>query len=167
MILSPGPKPSTCCRNWPGRPHLVKSTCRRIPPPRSWPPATLSAPESPSAAAGCGKTNTDTIPGIYEKVQDLDIGQVGGPIRLEEGYSVFKLVEREEEQVKPFNRATQRQARALVKIQKKWTRYAQYMESLREIYPVRIMEENLVKLDRLAPVNSKERNAARTTSSSG
>lgn len=76
-------------------------------------------------------------------------------------------MEREEEQVKPFNRATQRQARALVKIQKKWTRYAQYMESLREIYPVRIMEENLVKLDRLAPVNSKERNAARTTSSSG
>lgn len=82
------------------------------------------------------------FPGISDLAHDLEIGQVGGPVRTQRGYSVFKVVDRQREHI-PYTEDSQRRARAYVLIDKAQHRYIEYMRSLRKIYPITIHEAHL------------------------
>ena len=87
-------------------------------------------------------------PRIYEAVQALGVGAVGGPIKVEEGYSVFKVEERKRETY-PYDDNSQRRARAYVKIDKARNGYVNYVRGLRQQYPVAIFAENLARMHQL------------------
>ena len=87
-------------------------------------------------------------PRIYEAVQSLEVGEVGGPIKVEEGYSVFKVEERTRETY-PYDDNSQRRAQAYVKIDKARNGYVNYVRGLRQKYPVAIFEENLARMHQL------------------
>lgn len=82
------------------------------------------------------------FPGVSDLAQDLEVGQVGGPVRTQRGYSVFKVVDRQREHI-PYNEDSQRRARAYVLIDKAQDRYVEYVRSLRKIYPITIHEAHL------------------------
>ena len=83
--------------------------------------------------------------GIYEVAAGMAIGQIGGPVRTRRGYSVFKVVDRQQE-LTPYDAESQRRATAYVKIDKVRRSYVDYVRSLREKYQVEIFEENLRQL---------------------
>ena len=82
------------------------------------------------------------FPGVSELAQGLDVGAVGGPVRTQEGYSVFKVVDRQREHI-PYDEDSQRRARAYVRIDKAQRDYVKYVRSLRKVYTVNIIEERL------------------------
>ena len=85
------------------------------------------------------------FPDIYRVVQGMQPGQVGGPLKIDAGYSVFKVIDRIKE-LTPFNDESQRRARAYVHIDKSKRAYVKFVRGLREKYPVKIIEENLQKI---------------------
>ena len=82
------------------------------------------------------------FPGVSDLAQDLAVGQVGGPVRTQRGYSVFKVVDRQREHI-PYTEDSERRARAYVLIDKAQNRYVEYVRSLRKIYPITIHEDHL------------------------
>ena len=82
------------------------------------------------------------FPGVSDLAQDLTVGQVGGPIRTQRGYSVFKVVDRQREHI-PYTEDSERRARAYVLIDKAQHRYVEYVRSLRKVYPITIHEGHL------------------------
>ncbi|MSR84128.1 MAG: hypothetical protein EXS58_14590 [Candidatus Latescibacteria bacterium] len=94
-------------------------------------------------------------PQLYDAVQTLGVGQVGGPVKVEEGYSVFKVEERKQE-LTPYDADSQRRARAYVKIDRAKRGYVDYVRALRQKYPVVIREENWPRRHESARVEAKE-----------
>ena len=82
------------------------------------------------------------FPGVSDLAQDLEVGQVGGPVRTQRGYSVFKVLDRQREHI-PYTEDSERRARAYVLIDKAQNRYVEYVRSLRKIYPITIHEDHL------------------------
>ena len=82
-------------------------------------------------------------PHLYDLSQDMEIGQVGGPIKVAEGYSVFKIVDREAAKLKPFNAASKKRATAYVRINKAKHGYVEFISALREKYNVEIFPANI------------------------
>ena len=82
---------------------------------------------------------------LTEVMHGLDIGQVGGPVKIKEGYSIFKILERRQEK-SPYNEESQRRSNAYVKVDKAKRGYVKYVRSLREKYPVDINEDSLQKI---------------------
>ena len=74
------------------------------------------------------------------------MGDVGGPVKVRGGYSVFKVVEKQPPPKKPYHIFSQRRARAYVKIARSQKAYVQYMRGLHEQYSVEIFEDNLLKI---------------------
>ena len=89
--------------------------------------------------------NQSYFPEITEVMNELEIGQVGGPVKLKEGYSVFKILERKQEK-SPYTAESERRSHAYVKVDKAKRSYVKYVQSLREKYPVEINEEILQKI---------------------
>ena len=89
--------------------------------------------------------NQSYFPEITEVMNELEIGQVGGPVKLKEGYSVFKILERKQEK-SPYNEESERRSHAYVKVDKAKRGYVKYVRSLRDKYPVEINEEMLQKI---------------------
>jgi peptidyl-prolyl cis-trans isomerase C len=85
------------------------------------------------------------FPDIYRVVQGMKPGQVGGPLKIDAGYSVFKVIDRTKE-LTPFNDEAERRARAYVHIDKSKRGYVKFVRDLRQKYPVKIIEENLQKI---------------------
>ena len=85
------------------------------------------------------------FPVLSAAVRDVAVGEVGGPVKTERGYSVFKVLERTREQI-PYNAESQRRARAYVRIDKSKRDYVQFVRNLRNKYPVEIVEGSLAKL---------------------
>ena len=83
---------------------------------------------------------------IYKVAKDLQVGSVGGPIKVRGGYSVFKVEEKQPAPKKPYHIFSQRRARAYVKIARTQEAYVQYMRGLHEKYAVEIFEDNLLKI---------------------
>lgn len=83
---------------------------------------------------------------IYKVAKDLQVGDVGGPIKVRGGYSVFKVEEKQPAPKKPYHIFSQRRARAYVKIARSQDAYVQYMRGLHEKYSVEIFEDNLLKI---------------------
>jgi len=82
-------------------------------------------------------------PHIYDLSQDMEIDQVGGPIKVAEGYSVFKIVDREAAKPKPFNTASKKRATAYVRINKAKHGYVEFVSALREKYNVEVFPANV------------------------
>ena len=85
------------------------------------------------------------FPDIYRAAQDMQPGEVGGPLKVDTGFSVFKVVDRTRE-LTPFNDEAVRRARAYVHIDKSKRGYVKFVRNLRQKYPVKIIEENLQKI---------------------
>ena len=85
------------------------------------------------------------FPVLSAAVQEVAVGEVGGPLKTERGYSVFKVLERTREQI-PYNAESQRRARAYVRIDKSKRDYVRFVRNLRNKYPVEIVEGSLEKL---------------------
>ena len=85
------------------------------------------------------------FPVLSAAVRDVAVGEVGGPLKTERGYSVFKVLERTREQI-PYNAESQRRARAYVRIDKSKRDYVRFVRNLRNKYPVEIVEGSLGKL---------------------
>ena len=83
---------------------------------------------------------------LYKVAKDLQVGDVGGPVKVRGGYSVFKVVEKQPPPKKPYHVFSQRRARAYVKIARSQEAYVQYMRGLHEQYAVEIFEDNLLKI---------------------
>ena len=83
---------------------------------------------------------------IYKVAKDLQVGDVGGPVKVRGGYSVFKVVEKQPAPKKPYHVFSERRARAYVKIARSQKAYVQYMRGLHEKYSVEIFEDNLLKI---------------------
>lgn len=82
-------------------------------------------------------------PHLYDLSEDMEIGQVGGPIKVAEGYSVFKIVDQEAATLKPFNAASKKRATAYVRINKAKHGYVEFVSALREKYAVKIFLANI------------------------
>ena len=85
-------------------------------------------------------------PHLYDLSQDMEVGQVGGPIKVAEGYSVFKIIDREAAKLKPFNAASKKRATAYVRINKAKHGYVEFVSALREKYDVEIFPANIPNL---------------------
>ncbi len=73
--------------------------------------------------------------GIYDLAHSLPVGQVGGPVQVQGGHSVFKVLDRHQKK-HPYDATSRRRATAYVKIDKSKRGYVRYVYSLREQYPV-------------------------------
>ncbi len=82
---------------------------------------------------------------IYDLAQELEIGAIGGPIKAENGFSVFKVLERKQP-IREYNADSQRRSFAYVKIDKSKRSYVKYVRSLREKFQVEIFEKKLEDL---------------------
>ncbi len=83
---------------------------------------------------------------IYKVAKNLQVGDVGGPVKVRGGYSVFKVEEKQPPPKKPYHIFSQRRARAYVKIARSQKAYVQYMRGLHKKYSVEIFEDNLIKV---------------------
>jgi parvulin-like peptidyl-prolyl isomerase len=90
------------------------------------------------------------FPEIFDLVQQLEAGQIGGPLRVRDGFSVFKILGKERKAV-TYDKDAQRRATAYVKIDKANRGYVAYVRGLRERYPVRILADNLETMSRTTP----------------
>ena len=72
---------------------------------------------------------------IYDLAHSLPVGQVGGPVQVQGGYSVFKVLDRHQKK-HPYDATSRRRATAYVKIDKSKRGYVRYVRSLREQYLV-------------------------------
>ncbi len=78
---------------------------------------------------------------LFEGARQLGVGEIGGPVELEDGWSVFKVVERTPSQVKPFNETSQKRARAYVKLDRYQRSFAEFVELLRERHKVQVFAD--------------------------
>ena len=83
---------------------------------------------------------------LYKVAKGLQVGDVGGPVKVRGGYSVFKVMEKQPPPKKPYHVFSQRRARAYVQIARTQHAYVQYMRRLREQYSVEIFADNLLKI---------------------
>lgn len=83
---------------------------------------------------------------LYKVAKALQVGDVGGPVKVRGGYSVFKVVEKQPPPKKPYHVFSERRARAYVKIARSQKAYVQYMRGLHKKYSVEIFEDNLLKI---------------------
>ena len=76
-------------------------------------------------------------PQLYEAVQEAAIGEIVGPVQVKGGYSLFKVLRREEGELPPFSRMARR-ARSLLRQQKEDRIFAELVDELLEKYQDRI-----------------------------
>ena len=79
---------------------------------------------------------------IFDSAQNNQVGKVVGPIKVPLGYSIFKVLDRNQEIV-PYNASTVRRAKAYVRIDKSRRGYVSFVQTLREKYGVEVYEDRL------------------------
>ncbi len=77
---------------------------------------------------------------IFDAVQEAEVGQLVGPLRVPEGYSVFKVLDRHQK-LASYDAESRRRAMAYVKIDKSKRGYVAYVRSLRDKYGVEVNED--------------------------
>lgn len=83
------------------------------------------------------------FPELYEKAQAIDVGEVAGPFRVKDGFSVLKVLEKRPPETKPFNEESQRRATGYLRIEATRRGFVDYVRRLREKHSARIYEERL------------------------
>ncbi len=78
--------------------------------------------------------------GIYDLAAGLEVGQIGGPVQVEGGYSVFVVIDRYQRK-HPYDATSKRRAEAYVKIDKSRRGYVRYVKGLRDKHPVAVFED--------------------------
>ena len=66
--------------------------------------------------------------GIYDLAHSLPVGQVGGPVQVQGGYSVFKVLDRHQKK-HPYDATSRRRATAYIKIDKSKRGYVRYVRA--------------------------------------
>ena len=82
---------------------------------------------------------------IYALARNLEIGEVGGPVAVQGGYSVFQVREKEP-RASRYDVGARRRATEYLRREKTQRMLTAYVRGLREKFPVRIVAENLGKL---------------------
>ena len=83
------------------------------------------------------------LPGRWDIVKEMRVGEVAGPIRVNEGFAIFVVQERRHPTTKPFNTFSQRRAKAYVMLNRSGSEYVEFIRELRLKYGVEVFEENL------------------------
>lgn len=84
--------------------------------------------------------------GLLDYARDVAAGEIGGPLKVPEGYSVFKIISQEPARPKPFGAASQKRAGAYVQIEKAKRGYVAYVKELRDKYDVEVYASNVPPL---------------------
>lgn len=79
-----------------------------------------------------------SMPQLHKAVAEAEIGRVVGPVPVREGYSLFKVLDRQRGAIKPFDEA-ERKARALMRGEKKEALFEAFIDELMEKYAARIV----------------------------
>ena len=97
-----------------------------------------------------GKTNYGVL---YDEAMKAEMGELKGPVQLEEGYTLFKVVEKIGLKPDPFEKASSR-ARYWLKKEKEEELIAALLHSLKEKYASKIVlfEDRLKKMDAEAAI---------------
>ena len=95
-------------------------------------------PEGTAGQLRLDRYSQPHYPQLYSEAQDMKVSQVGGPILIPEGYSIFKVLEIIPATPKPFNDASRKRARAYVKVGKAKNGYVSFVRTLVEKYGVEI-----------------------------
>jgi len=94
------------------------------------------------------------FPEMYSVAATLDVGDVGGPIALANGYSVFKILSREQKLL-PYDDDSRRRSIAYVRIDRARHGYVSWVRGLRQSYPVKIYQERLEKAVGADPLSDR------------
>jgi len=78
-----------------------------------------------------------TLPRLYKAVQEAELNAIVGPVEVEDGFSLFKVLDREERKVQPFSEVESK-ARALLRGQQREQRFEEWIDSLMDKYDDRI-----------------------------
>ena len=91
--------------------------------------------------------------GLYDEAMKAEVEELNGPVQLEEGYTVFKVVEKSGLQPDPFETASSR-ARYWLGKQKEEELISALLHSLKEKYAAKIVlfEDRLKKMDAEADI---------------
>lgn len=97
-----------------------------------------------------GQTNYGAL---YDEAMKAEVGELTGPVQLEEGYTVFKVLEKAGLKADPFETASSR-ARYWLKKEKEEELIAALLHSLKEKYASKIVlfEDRLQKMDAEADI---------------
>lgn len=82
-------------------------------------------------------TKHSRFPELYKEAKGTEVGQVVGPVRLENGFSVFQVVENRPPEVKPFDDESRRRARGYLRIEELRRGFVEYARGLRQKYGAR------------------------------
>ena len=85
------------------------------------------------------------FPEIHEAASKLDAGEVGGPVRVPNGWSVFKILDRKKE-LAPYDADARRRAEAYVRIDRARRGYVSLLGELRQRYSVTVDEERFERV---------------------
>ena len=90
---------------------------------------------------------------LYDEAMKAEVGQLTGPVQLEEGYTVFKVLEKAGLQADPFEQASSR-ARYWLHKEKEEELITALLHSLKEKYASKIVlfEDRLQKMDAEADI---------------
>ena len=90
---------------------------------------------------------------LYDEAMKAEVGELNGPVQLEEGYAVFKVMEKSGLQPDPFETASSR-ARYWLGKQKEEELISALLHSLKEKYAAKIVlfEDRLKKMDAEADI---------------
>jgi parvulin-like peptidyl-prolyl isomerase len=78
-----------------------------------------------------------TRPQLYKAVQEAEVNAIVGPVEVDGGFSLFKVLDREEGQVQPFSEVESK-ARAFLRGQQREQRFEEWIDSLMDKYEDRI-----------------------------
>ena len=87
-------------------------------------------------------------PDVYEAAKEMEVGDIGGPVKVKDGYSVFVILDRKSPELKPYHDFSRRRATAFVTMQKRSRAYKDYVRRLRDRYGVTVFWDELQKIDR-------------------
>lgn len=91
--------------------------------------------------------------GVHAVASRMDVGEVGGPVKVPEGYSVF-LVEDRLTELSPYGEESRRRAIAYLKVDRAKRSYVAYVKGLRDRHPVEIFSQALEALSARAAASS-------------
>ena len=78
---------------------------------------------------------------LFETARELEVGDIGGPVVVDEGYSVFQVVSNEPAQVKPFEVNSQLRAKAYVRVGRFRRAFVEFVRILWEKHNVEVFAD--------------------------
>ncbi len=83
------------------------------------------------------------FPGRWDIAKELGIGEVAGPVKVKEGFTILVVRERLPSTTKPFSAFSERRARAYITRHRSGLKYVDFIRGLRQKHGVEVFEERL------------------------